>query len=156
MTDSDRDLAAKILNETEDMKGALFSDKVTKAVELIHAHFAQAPTAEKPSRDGGKFMLRLGVDLRDQIWSAAMSNGRSMNSEIIARITAPQLAGQRERIATAALQGLLSRYGAAPDLGTTEMNAHADDMAWTAVLMADNLIEVLAFTSGEPEESINV
>lgn len=47
-----------------------------------------AEEKSQPNRDSDKFMLRFPDDMRERIADAAAKNGRSMNSEIIARLQA--------------------------------------------------------------------
>ncbi len=90
-----------------------------------------------PSTLAERFQVRLPPGLRDEIKAAAEANGRSMNAEIIARLRGGQ-ADRRERIATAALVGILScfrEYNGGN--GTTEGRARV------AVIHADALIAEL-------------
>jgi hypothetical protein len=61
-------------------------------------------------RDQDKFMLRLPDGMRDRIKADALVNDRSMNAEIIARLSGTQ-ADLRNRIAMAALSGLCANPG---------------------------------------------
>lgn len=84
-----------------------------------------------------KYVIRFPEGMRDEIKAAAEANGRSMNAEIIARLRGGQ-ADRRERIATAALVGILScfrEYNGGN--GTTEGRARV------AVIHADALIAEL-------------
>lgn len=46
------------------------------------------PRSEYPSEQADKFLVRFPAGMRDKITAVAKANGRSMNSEIIARLEA--------------------------------------------------------------------
>jgi hypothetical protein len=48
---------------------------------MVHSREMAQPTQTDP-----QFKLRLPADLKDQIQASALSNNRSMNSEIVARL----------------------------------------------------------------------
>jgi hypothetical protein len=60
-----------------------------------------------PSQIADKFVIRLPDGLRDKIKEAAAANGRSMNSEIIARLDGGT-AALRDLFAGQAMAGLLA------------------------------------------------
>lgn len=53
--------------------------------------------ASQAGRESDKFMLRLPDGMREQVRVAAELNGRSMNSEIVARLAESFLEGQQNR-----------------------------------------------------------
>ena len=59
-------------------------------------------------QDQDKFMLRLPDGMRDQLKADALTNERSMNAEIIARLSGTQ-ANLRDQIAMAALPALAAK-----------------------------------------------
>lgn len=63
-----------------------------------------------PSDQRDQFMVRLPEGMRDEIAAAAKSNGRSMNSEIIARLSG-ETETLRDRFAGQALAGLCANPG---------------------------------------------
>lgn len=64
------------------------------------------------SREDAQFKLRLPEDLRDLVAEAAASNGRSMNAEVVARLTESFECDQDARLEKV-MERVLSRYVAA-------------------------------------------
>lgn len=83
-------------------------------------------------RNPDQYLLRLPPGLRDQIQADADRNGRSMNAEIIARLSGTQ-DNLRDQIAMAALTGLIASGHTAYDLADSDQQAaYAAFRAYTA------------------------
>jgi plasmid stability protein len=80
-----------------------------------------------PSDKQDQFMVRLPDGLREDIKTAAKENGRSMNSEIVARLTGQGIS-MRDKFAMAAMQGIVAQ----------EMNP--ESCASEAYLVADAML----------------
>ncbi|MDX0424485.1 Arc family DNA-binding protein [Sinorhizobium meliloti] len=86
-------------------------------------------------RNQDQYMLRLPDGLRDEIKAAAEANNRSMNSEIIARLSVGTET-LRDRFAGQALAGLM----AMPDGPNGNFHNNCQDIGGYAYAIADKLI----------------
>jgi plasmid stability protein len=80
-----------------------------------------------------QFPLRLPDGMREAIKAEAKANGRSMNAEIISRLTTSQAPTLRDQFAMQALNGII------PDCGLS-----ADEMAERCFEAADAMLRVRA------------
>lgn len=85
-----------------------------------------------PSEEANRFQVRMPDGMREAICEAAARNGRSMNSEIIARLQGSNSSlSPREHFAGLALQGLLQGHFA----------HYGHDNFWAPYAVADHAIE---------------
>jgi hypothetical protein len=84
------------------------------------------------ARGDDQFPIRLPDGLRDEIKAAAKANGRSMNSEFLARLNGDQEV-LRDKFAMAALAG----YFAAPNTGHRGCGHEEAEYIWS---MADSML----------------
>lgn len=89
-------------------------------------------------QDQDKFMLRLPDGMRAQIKADALANDRSMNAEIIARLSGTQ-ANLRDQIAMAALTGLLASTANPNSIGPQTYDSY--DWARISYRLADAMLE---------------
>ncbi len=85
-----------------------------------------------------KYVLRLPDGMRDQIKADALANDRSMNAEIIARLSGAQ-PNLRDQFAMAALTGLIAAM-AHPDCGGSH-NHYPRDTADDAYRLSDAMLK---------------
>ena len=90
-----------------------------------------------PSDSADQFVIRLPDGMRDEIAAAAKSNGRSMNSEIVARL-AGDAETLRDRFAGQALAGILAG-GFAGTIPHDDVNG-GGDAAFFAYQYADAML----------------
>ncbi|MGV0909225.1 Arc family DNA-binding protein [Martelella sp. FOR1707] len=86
------------------------------------------------------YQLRLPVGARDEIKAAAAENGRSMNAEILARISANAAFSMRDRFAMAAITGYIASM-ADPDSGGPH-NRYNEEVAQYGYDIADAMLKV--------------
>jgi hypothetical protein len=87
-----------------------------------------------PSSKQDQFVLRFPSGMRDEIRIAAEENGRSMNSEIVARLSGDSERSMlRDKFAMAALAG----YFAAPNTGHRGCGHEEAEYIWS---MADSML----------------
>lgn len=67
------------------------------------------------SRGSDQFPVRFPEGMRDRIKAEAEANGRSMNSEIVARLEAPSMT-LRDHFAAQAMQAIISKMPLTSDL----------------------------------------
>ena len=88
-------------------------------------------------RNQDQYMLRLPDGLRDEIKATADANNRSMNSEIIARLSGGEIETLRDKFAgqaaQAAISGHIAHYG-------HENHWHAAGIASYAFEIADAML----------------
>lgn len=78
------------------------------------------------SREDPQLKLRLTAEMRDEIRDAALANGRSMNAEIVARLSGQQRT-IRDEFAMAALTGLAAGYWVSPSIAGLNPNSTATE-----------------------------
>lgn len=100
----------------------------------------------KIGRGSPQFALRLPDGMRDEIKASAALNERSMNAEIVSRLTEVR-ASLRDQFAMAALTGLIASGNDAYDL--TDSDTQAAYAAFRAYTVADAMLAIREKGGGE-------